>query len=139
MNRPAVILVAVLATTTACSVGGEIDGPLLRSTGSSGGGSDAIVAGEVVLDDGCLLLDGRTPVVWPDGTTWQADPAAVVLPGGEVVETGGMVHGSGGFHDRDQVASMITAEIADAAAECAGPDGEIAVFNPGSDVEAGLP
>lgn len=143
MNRLGVVRFAVLAllvVPAACGdATGAVHGPVLTSGGGSDGGNDAQVFGAVVLDGDCLLLDGRPPVVWPDGTTWQADPGAVVLPGGTRVEPGGAVNGSGGYLGRDQVESVAGAEVADAAAACAGPDGEIAVLNPGSTVELGLP
>lgn len=143
MNRFAVVVLAAGVVLAACGgTTGAADGPVLTSGGAADGGDDAQVMGEIVLDGDCLLLDlggGRTPVVWPGGTRWQAEPPAVVLPGGEAVPVGGTVNGSGGYHARDQVAAVAGDEVADAAAACAGPDGEIAVFNPGSTIETGLP
>ncbi|WP_116950847.1 hypothetical protein [Jiangella endophytica] len=84
---------------------------VLSAGGGLDGGHDAQVLGELVLDG------GRTPVVWPEGAHWQAEPPAVVLPDGEAVSVGGAVNGSGGYLTRDQ----------------------IALFHPGSTVESGLP
>ncbi|QDB78593.1 hypothetical protein FE251_03760 [Georgenia wutianyii] len=43
------------------------------------------------------------PVIWPAGTSWQADPAAVVLADGQVVELGTEVRGGGGYLPYDGV------------------------------------
>lgn len=145
MNRLVLGAAAATAVVLAACGGdstGAVDGPVLTSGGSAGGGDDAQVYGEIVLDGDCLLLEheaGHNAVVWPAGTNWQAEPPAVLLPGGETVEIGGAVNGSGGYYARDQVESRAGAAVADAAAACAGPDGETAVFNPGSEVERGLP
>jgi hypothetical protein len=108
---------------------------------------DALVLGTVDIRDGCVLLvqedvpGGATapayPVIWPAGTTWQADPPAVVLEGGRVVELGTSVRGGGGYLMRDNIENLAGAAVADAAEECTGATGEIAFFNIGSDVEVG--
>jgi hypothetical protein len=108
-------------------------GPLLVSGPGDGSGDAAIVAGEVTFEDGCLLL-GRMPVVWPEGTTWDADTPAVVLPNGDAVAMGDEVTGGGGYHYADTIAEGVGARGAELAAECAGPTNEVAVFNAGSEV-----
>ncbi|TDD66429.1 hypothetical protein E1262_22005 [Jiangella aurantiaca] len=106
MNRVTVAVVAASAAVAACGdTTGAVDGPVLTSGSAAYGGYDAQVFGEVVLDGDCMLLDGRLPVVWPGGTTWQADPGTVALPGGTRVEPGRAVNGSGGYVGRDQVES----------------------------------
>lgn len=108
-------------------------GPLLVSGPGDGSGDGAIVAGEVTLEGGCVLLAGM-PVVWPDGTTWDADTPAVVLPNGDAVAMGDEVTGGGGYHYADTIAGGVGARGAELAAECAGPTNEVAVFNAGSEV-----
>lgn len=110
----------------------RVDGPVLVS-GSRDGGNDAIVAGEVTVDDGCLLLGG-IPVVWPVGTTWDGETHEVVLSNGDRIAMGDEVTGAGGYSDVDSVADVTGERGASIAAECAGPTREVAVFNAGSDV-----
>jgi hypothetical protein len=119
---------------------GRVDGPVLISPHPESGvfeGMAAEVKGTIVLEAGCLLmeLEGiRYPLVWPFGTTWQPDPPAVRLGGGVLVEAGMDVYGGGGYLDRTAIEAIAGSEVAAAAAECAGPTGEIALFNLGSDV-----
>jgi hypothetical protein len=58
---------------------------------------DAGVRGLVTYDEvtRCVGVDGR-PTVWPEGTTWQADPPAVVLRTGRVIPVGATIEASGG-------------------------------------------
>jgi hypothetical protein len=101
---------------------------------------DALIVGTLLLDveSGCLLLVGAEgvgfPVVWPAGTSWQADPPGVILADGQLVELGMAVRGGGGFVPRDFIERKAGSEVADAAAACAGPTGEIALFDLGSAV-----
>ena len=140
-------MVAVAMASTACSNNqasvGSIDGPVLASPGPESDlldGMAAEVTGTLVLDQttGCLImeLEGvRYPLVWPAGTTWQEDPPAVVLEDGEKAEPGMTVYGAGGYLYRDHVEQLAGPEVADAADICAGPTGEIAFFNIGSEVD----
>lgn len=115
--------------TTGCGSGG-VDGPVLASGSGEGSGDDAEVKGTVVLDGDCLLLElegNRYPVVLPRGTRWQEDPPAVVLSTG-VVSVGGEVLGGGGYYQAEHLTSLAD-DVVDAAEACAGPSGEIAVFN----------
>lgn len=126
----------VLVVLSGCSslgsrYGGEVDGPLLTSTGSSEEGMAALVRGRVTLDDGCLLLRGM-PVVWPEGTSW--DDGTLTLSSGASVEVGERVSGGGGYLTVRVVREFFGDEVATAARECLGPTREIAVFNRGSEV-----
>lgn len=56
------------------------------------------------------------------------------LEDGQVVERGMTVYGGGGYLDRGGIERMAGTEVADAADACAGPTGEIAIFNIGSEV-----
>ncbi len=132
----AVAVLALLASSvTGCGVGGGVDGPVLTSGFGGGSGLDAQVQGTVVLDADCVLLElegTRYPVVWPRGTRWQPEPPAVVLSTG-TVPVGGAVLGGGGYLQGEHLSSLPDA-VVEAAQACAGPTGEVAVFNPGSEV-----
>lgn len=141
-RRSVWVLVGMLAAvTTASGCSGGVDGPVLTSERQllNWGGSDALVEGTVTVEGDCLLLvqsdfpDDGFPVVWPAGTRWQADPPAVVLDEGTVVAVGEAVSGGGGYLQPSSLRSSGQA-VSDAAASCAGDTGEVAVFNPGSEV-----
>jgi len=123
------------ASIAGCGATGGVDGPVLTSGRGSGGGDDAEVKGTVILEDECLMLqfeDNRYPVVWPAGTRWQPEPPAVLLASG-TVPIGGEVYGGGGYYSAEHLVSLPD-EVTEAAAACVGPTGEVAVFNPGSEV-----
>ena len=127
---------AVVLLSVGCSSGpdGRVEGPLLTSTGSANGGMAAIVAGPFTFRNGCLLLSGK-PVVWPESTTWDAEREVLTLPNGDAASVGESLTGGGGFLDLSAVADQFGGNLADAAKRCLGSTGEVAVFNPGSDVE----
>ena len=105
---------------------GVVDGPVLTSPPSSElvwTGMDAQISGTVVYErgTGCLYLgEGEfgSPVIWPSGTSWQADPPAVKLQG-HVVELGMFVRGAGGTMSYEWVKRLAGAAVADAAKACA--------------------
>jgi hypothetical protein len=97
----------------------------------------ALLAGTLTFDGECLgLIDGdiEYPVVWPSGASWESDPPSIVLDG-QTIEPGSTVSGEGGYLTRDNVEERAGSQVADAAERCAGPTGEIAFFNMGSEVE----
>lgn len=137
-----------LSSVNQCSNGPNrfVDGPVLRSPPPPPGELEeqtAEVQGTLVLEDGCLLLgpgddlnpELRYPPIWPAGTTWQSDPPGVVLGSGEVVLIGEAVYGGGGYPQG--VNLNWDALVREFAIACAGPTGEVAVFNPGGDIELG--
>lgn len=135
-------LVISLASFVSCSGTGRVDGPVLTSPRQpliGGGGMDAGVGGTVVFDEstGCLYLGAgnlRSPVVWPQGASWQPDPPAVKLQG-QVIEPGMAVSGGGGYIGHERVENLAGAAVADAALACVtGPYDDIAFFNRGSEV-----
>ncbi|MCI0872176.1 MAG: hypothetical protein J4O07_10210 [Chloroflexi bacterium] len=140
------LLIASLVTVLAsCSGNGEIDGPVLTSPRFllfGGGGTDADVGGILVFDENtrCLFLEHeeienvRYPVIWPAGASWRADPPAVKLQG-QLIEPGMIVLGGGGYHQHELIKEFAGTTVADAARACAGPTGEIAFFNIGSNVK----
>lgn len=124
--------------TTASDPSGSADAPaydppLLRSGPGNGTGRDAIVQGEVTLRGGCLRVDGA-PAIWPRATTWRADDETLVLPGGEEVALGERVTGGGGSGPASDLGEPLDPDVRAAALACAGADGEVAIFNPDSDV-----
>jgi len=100
---------------------------------------EALIRGTVVFDEGsgCVLLElegeHRLPVVWPAGASWRPDPPAVELQG-QLIEPGTAVEGGGGYLHYEEVRELAGTAVADAAQACAGPTGEVAFFNRGSDV-----
>jgi hypothetical protein len=131
-----VLLLASACTGSKASDGGHVSGPLMISEGSSEDGMAAEVNGVVALRDGCILVDDN-PAVWPEDTSWDAENRSVRLPNGASVALGQQVYGGGGYYDdMDVVRDLFGDDVADKAAPCLGDTGEVAVFNPGSDVEA---
>jgi len=95
------------------------------------------LTGTLAIDGDCLqLIDGdiEYPVVWPSGASWESQPPSVVLDG-QTIEAGTTVSGEGGYLYRDHVEQLAGSQVAHAAERCAGPTGEIAFFNIGSDVD----
>ncbi|MEM9655227.1 MAG: hypothetical protein AAGA65_24260 [Actinomycetota bacterium] len=140
-----VILGAAVYWWTPLGRGGPgVDGPVIHSGFSFGGdGEDALIEGTVVLDGDCLYIKApdagvRYPVVWPHGSRWQDEPAGVILPGGAVALLGTPVSGGGGYHsDRSRIESVTGDAGTQLALRCAeDPYREVAIFNPGSSVEA---
>jgi hypothetical protein len=54
---------------------------------------------------------------------------------GQTFEPGATVSGEGGYLYRDHVEQLAGSQVAHAAERCAGPTGEIAFFNVGSEVD----
>lgn len=96
-----------------------------------GSGMTALVAGPLTMVRGCLMV-GEFPVVWPHGTTWDAEDRTVQLADGQAVGLGDRVSGGGGYPHR----SDLGAEFAEPLADC--PTNtweEIAMFNPGESID----
>ncbi len=101
----------------------------------------AEIRGTIVFDgdSGCIFLESeegaRSAVVWPAGASWRAEPPTVELQG-QLLESGMIVEGVGGALHHEQVEEFAGRAVADAAQACAGPAGEVAFFNLGSEVSA---
>ena len=92
-----------------------------------GSGNDALIEGPLTMSGGCLLVSDF-PVVWPHGTTWDADAQAVQLSDGQVVALGDRVSGGGGY----PYLTDLGAEFAEPLADCPMNEyGEVAMFNAG--------
>ena len=124
-----------------------VDGPVLTSPPSIGlfGGMDAIVSGTLHFDEsaGCLYLgtsdaEYLTPVVWPHGASWQADPPAVKIQG-QLAEPGTFVDGGGGEISIAAIRNVAGVAVADAAKACGDHVGteKVDFFNVGSEVDVG--
>lgn len=113
--------------------GSNGNGPVIaHSSEGDGSGLHALIEGELSMDDGCLLVGG-TPVVWPVGTTWDADTRTVRLPKGDAIAPGDRVRGSGGYPYRPDLGD----QIADALEDCPMNEyEEVAVFNAGEQIIA---
>lgn len=76
----------------------DLENPLAAMpAGHAVEGMDATVRGLVTYDEvtRCVNVDGR-PTLWPEGTSWQADPPAVVLSSGRVIPVGATIEAAGG-------------------------------------------
>ena len=131
--RGAIAILVLLAAGCSSPDDGRGEGPVLTSVGGDDDWMAAIVAGRLTFQNDCLLLGGM-PVVWPESTNWDADSQALTLPGGDVVQVGARLTGGGGFL-RSRHGRTSRHDVAAAAKSCLGTTGEVAVFNPGSDVE----
>lgn len=108
---------------------GGVDGAVAYIAETSVG-EEALLEASVDLDGECLYADdgagGRTLLLWPFGTTWQADPPAVVSPSGVELPIGGRISAGGGFHDPDDVGRFTDSPAVAAYVEgcgAGGPDG----------------
>ncbi|HWS59017.1 MAG TPA: hypothetical protein VN257_10790 [Actinotalea sp.] len=116
-----------------------LDGPVMRypEAPSGGGGLDAEIRGRLVLEGDCLYLTvdelgERYPIVWPAGTTWDAEHTAVVSPTGAQMAVGRDVDGAGGYLGVADVERSLGPEAAALAARCLDNTyGEIAFVNNG--------
>ncbi|GAA4687157.1 hypothetical protein [Nocardioides nanhaiensis] len=99
----------------------------------AGDGMAALIQGPLELTGDCLLVGGY-PVVWPHGTTWDAEAGRVRLPDGEAVGEGDRVSGGGGY----LYLADLGPDLADPLAACPVNEyGEVAMFNPGEEITVG--
>ena len=138
-RRLAAASLLVLALVAACANDGSGDvdsgsngsGPVVAHPDrGDGSGTDALIEGAVTLSGGCLLV-GEFPVIWPYGTTWDAQAQAVRLSDGQVVALGDRVSGGGGY----PYLSDLGTEFAEPLADCpTNKYGEVAMFNAGEQI-----
>ena len=138
-RRLAAASLLVLALVAACADDGSGDvdsgsngsGPVVAHPDrGDGSGTDALIEGPVTLSGGCLLV-GDFPVVWPYGTTWDAQAQAVLLSDGQVVALGDRVSGGGGY----PYLSDLGTDLAEPLADCpSNKYGEVAMFNAGEQI-----
>jgi hypothetical protein len=100
-------------------LGVVVAGPVVTLSADDGA-MDGRVGGVLTYDGTCLSLvepgtGARTPVVWREGTTWDADAFSVVLPDGRTVALGDRVEAGGG---NLRIAGL-SAELRDAIGPCA--------------------
>lgn len=127
-NLLVAIGVSLLLLVPACSgSNGEIDGPVLR-VGHRREVSvmTALIGGRLELDatTGCLELSG-SPAVWPPGTTWRADPPAVVTSEGRMIAVGDTISAGGGAIDPSHLDSYAGADLVPAVERCLAGGGQI--------------
>lgn len=141
-SRPAVALVPLLALLAACGdgaaggpgSGSSVSGPVVAHTEKGdGSGSAAQIVGPLTLSDGCLLV-GEFPVVWPYGTTWDAEDQAVQLPDNQVVALGVRVSGGGGYPYLSDLGPQFARPLADCPLN---EYEEVAMFNSQGEITVG--
>lgn len=108
--------------------GSNVTGPVVAHPDKGdGSGMAALIEGPLSMSSGCLMVR-EYPVVWPYGTTWDADARAVRLPDGQVVALGDRVSGGGGYLHLPDLGS----ELAEPLADCPTNEyDEVATFNAG--------
>ncbi len=122
--------VLLLALVAAC--GADVDSssngnsPVVAHLAKGDGSvSDALIGGALTMSGGCLLVGG-VPVVWPYGTTWDAETEAVRLSEDQIVALGDRVSGGGGY----PYLSDLGAEFAEPLEDCPTNEWEeVAMFN----------
>ena len=102
---------------------GAIDGPVMRHLPPLEEESEAAeIQGTLVLEGDCLLVDSpwgeRYPIVWPAGTTWDAEDEAVVLHSGERLAVGSDIQGGGGYSGAGGLSARLGDEVAALAEMC---------------------
>ena len=120
---------------------GGADGPVVTSPRDffTGGGNDALINGELVIEDGCVFLSSggsRSAVVFPAGTKWSESEQAVIVDGTPAQE-GDSVEGGGGFFSGEALRRNVGDAAFEAVSVCferavSADDGEpvaVAVFN----------
>lgn len=116
-----------VATSQGSDFAGGVDGPVMFAPGpATEGGDDALIEGVLVLDGDCLFVGDGAPgarfaVVWPFGTTWDADAEEVVGPDGIRIPLGSTLSAGGGYGSPETLEHLLDddalAERADACAE----------------------
>jgi hypothetical protein len=71
----------------------------------------ALVAGRVRLDGACIRLDiddvGAVIPVWPHGTRWDDQKAAIVLVDGRTIRNGDYIEGGGGYFSASTIGEIL--------------------------------
>lgn len=97
------------------------------------GGDGADVQGVLVLEGECLFIDDsvtRFPIVWPNGTDWDATNQIILLNDGQTAAIGQSILGVGGYPGADSIEDSVGTDAAVLAAECVDNDfGEVAMLN----------
>jgi hypothetical protein len=138
--RRSVILVALtLVGLSGCSSAPPADpnAPTVLVSGSGdGSGADALIAGPLTVDPRRCVGVGDYLVIWPEGTAWDTEADGLRLPNGDLRKVGEAVTG-GGYYVAGTSAQSSLADMQQRE-RCAW-EGETAIFNPGSEVEAAAP
>jgi hypothetical protein len=129
--RLAAALVLILALAACGDDSADVDstngnGPVVAHPAKGDGyGMEALIEGPLTMAKGCLLV-GEFPVVWPYGTTWDAEGQTVRLSDAQVVALGDRVSGGGGY----PYLSDLGAGLAEPLADCpTNKYEEVAMFN----------
>ena len=101
------------------------NGPVVAHSSEGDGGFTARTAGALTMSGGCLFV-GEFPVIWPYGTSWDAQRRAVRLADNRVVDLGDRVIGGGGF----PYLSDLSSDYAEPLIDCPRNNSdEVAMFN----------
>jgi len=102
-----------VATSIVADFAGGVDGPVMFSPGPpTSGGDDALIEGTLVRDGDCLFVGDGVPgsryaVLWPFGTTWDAETQEVVGPDGTRVPLGSTLSAGGGYGSPDDLQRLV--------------------------------
>ncbi len=137
------LTLATLLVVAGCSgSSGGVDGPVIQGADRNWG-TDGAPSGTIVIEGDCIYLHGpveRYPIVWPNGTSWRSEEAAVELPDATLVRNGDHISGSGGWHKGRTLDEYTVPDGVQLALSCVDNHyGEVVVFNPSSydDIEIG--
>lgn len=98
-------------------------------------GMAALIRGVLQQEGDCLYIedvDGgeRYPILWPAGTTWDAEGTSVISPGGKPIPVGAKILGGGGFLNVSSIETLADSDAYQRALECVDNTyDEIAVVN----------
>jgi hypothetical protein len=129
--------ILILYLTTGRTNGIKVDGPLVAHDRGwlvlEGSGSDALVGGELRIEDGCLLLSGDA-ALWPDDTSWDEEANEVILEDGQRVSAGDSVRGGGGMaaeagEPDSRRREWQESDLGRAVGSCLADDAAVVVFN----------
>lgn len=98
-------------------------------------GMAALIRGVLQQEGDCLYVEGddsgeRYPILWPAGTTWDAENTSVIPPGGKPIPVGAKADGGGGFLNVSMIETLADSAAYQRALECVDNTyDEIAVVN----------
>ena len=132
-NGALVALVAACGDDASADVDPSSDGngPVVaHPTEGNGSGFEALIEGTLTMSSGCLLV-GEFLVVWPYGTTWDAETEAVRLSDGQSVALGDRVSDGGGYSNLADLGAQFDESLADCRAV---EHQEVAMFSGGEQI-----
>ena len=131
-------LALLLAAVSGCASDskGRVGAPPLTSGDGLNDQTAPVIRGRLFYEGGCVLLGAR-PVVWPDSVTWDSNRKTLRLPSGDDSGYGAWLTGRGRYLSAAAVRDAFGDDVADAAEDCLGSTGDVAVFESGSEIALG--